>query len=167
MNRVFKTKWSVAHQEYVVTDEKHATKTKAAKSTVALALSAVMLTVAGTASAAFVQPSHAFDNVNWHNDAEYMKDWGLRAMNADHAYTLGFYGQGVTLGIVDSGTLLTHSQLEGQVIDTAIKGNYGSSGHRYQPWNSLNWATTITTTSGDSTKRGIPSTANPATGQPM
>lgn len=23
MNRVFKTKWSVAHQEYVVTDEKH------------------------------------------------------------------------------------------------------------------------------------------------
>ena len=139
MNRVFKTKWSVAHQEYVVTDEKHATKTKAAKSAVALAVSAVMLAVAGTASAAFVQPSHAFDNVNWHNDAEYMKDWGLRAMNADHAYTLGFYGQGVTLGIVDSGTLLTHSQLEGQVIDTAIKGNYGSSGHRYQPWNSLNW----------------------------
>lgn len=25
MNRVFKTKWSVAHQEYVVTDEKHTT----------------------------------------------------------------------------------------------------------------------------------------------
>ncbi len=38
MNRVFKTKWSVAHQEYVVTDEKHASKTKAAKSVVALAV---------------------------------------------------------------------------------------------------------------------------------
>lgn len=138
MNRVFKTKWSTAHQQYVVTDEHHATKGKASKSAVALAVAALMM-AAGAASAAFVQPSHAYDNVNWRNDAEYMKDWGLRAMNADHAYTLGFYGQGVTLGIVDSGTLLTHSQLEGQLIDTAITGNYGSSGHRYQPWSNLNW----------------------------
>lgn len=138
MNRVFKTKWSTAHQQYVVTDEHHATKGKASKSAVALAVAALMM-AAGAASAAFVQPSHTYDNVNWRNDAEYMKDWGLRAMNADHAYTLGFYGQGVTLGIVDSGTLLTHSQLEGQLIDTAITGNYGSSGHRYQPWSNLNW----------------------------
>ena len=34
MNRVFKTKWSAAHQQYVVTDEHHATKGKAAKSAV-------------------------------------------------------------------------------------------------------------------------------------
>ena len=31
MNRVFKTKWSAAHQQYVVTDEHHATKGKASK----------------------------------------------------------------------------------------------------------------------------------------
>lgn len=37
MNRVFKTKWSTAHQQYVVTDEHHATKGKASKSAVALA----------------------------------------------------------------------------------------------------------------------------------
>ena len=43
MNRVFKTKWSVAHQEYVVTDEKHTTKTKAAKSAVALAVAALII----------------------------------------------------------------------------------------------------------------------------
>ena len=42
MNRVFKTKWSVAHQEYVVTDEQHTTKGKAAKSAVALAVAALM-----------------------------------------------------------------------------------------------------------------------------
>ena len=36
MNRVFKTKWSAAHQQYVVTDEHHATKGKAAKSAVAI-----------------------------------------------------------------------------------------------------------------------------------
>lgn len=35
MNRVYKTKWSAAHQQYVVTDEHHATKGKAAKSTLA------------------------------------------------------------------------------------------------------------------------------------
>ena len=43
MNRVFKTKWSAAHQQYVVTDEHHATKGKAAKSAVALAVAAFMI----------------------------------------------------------------------------------------------------------------------------
>ena len=38
MNRVYKTKWSAAHQQYVVTDEHHATKGKAAKSTLAIAV---------------------------------------------------------------------------------------------------------------------------------
>ena len=50
MNRVFKTKWSAAHQQYVVTDEHHATKGKSSKSAVALAVSALML-AAGSASA--------------------------------------------------------------------------------------------------------------------
>ena len=139
MNRVFRTKWSAAHQTYVVTDEHHAAKGKAGKSAVALAVSALLLAVAGSASAAFVQPNHDYDNVDWRKDAEFMKDWGLRAMNSDHAYKLGFHGQGVTLGIVDSGTLLTHSQLDGQLIDTAITGKYGSTGNRYQQWSGLNW----------------------------
>lgn len=43
MNRVFKTKWSAAHQQYVVTDEHHATKGKAAKSAVAIAVAAFMM----------------------------------------------------------------------------------------------------------------------------
>ena len=38
MNRVYKTKWSAAHQQYVVTDEHHATKGKASKSAVAIAV---------------------------------------------------------------------------------------------------------------------------------
>lgn len=61
MNRVFKTKWSVAHQEYVVTDEKHTTKTKSTKSAVALAVAAMMF-AAGTASASFVDTSFVADN---------------------------------------------------------------------------------------------------------
>ena len=55
MNRVFKSKWSVAHQEYVVTDENHRSRGKAAKSAVALAVTALMLG-AGAASAAYVDP---------------------------------------------------------------------------------------------------------------
>lgn len=55
MNRVFKTRWSSAHQEYVVTDEHHANKGKASKSAVALAVSALIL-AAGSVSAAY-QPS--------------------------------------------------------------------------------------------------------------
>ena len=43
MNRVFKTKWSAAHQQYVVTDEHHTTKGKAAKSAVAIAVAAFMM----------------------------------------------------------------------------------------------------------------------------
>ena len=54
MNRVFKTKWSAAHQQYVVTDEHHATKGKASKSAVALAVAAFMM--AAGAQAAYVEP---------------------------------------------------------------------------------------------------------------
>ena len=54
MNRVYKTKWSAAHQQYVVTDEHHATKGKAAKSAVALAVAALMM--AAGAQAAYMDP---------------------------------------------------------------------------------------------------------------
>ena len=127
MNRVFKTKWSVAHQEYVVTDEKHASKTKAAKSVVALAVAALMLG-AGAASAAYMAPKAGSQDPgfvansstqldaakkSWET-AEYKKDWGLTAMNASSAYALGYHGQGVAVGVMDSGALLQkHSELAG------------------------------------------------------
>lgn len=92
MNRVFKTKWSVAHQEYVVTDEKHTTKTKSTKSAVALAVAAMMF-AAGTASASFVDTSFVADNPfvfqqakKSFETAEYQKNWGLSAMKASSAY---------------------------------------------------------------------------------
>ena len=54
MNRVYKTKWSAAHQQYVVTDEHHATKGKAAKSTLAIAVASIMM--ATGAQAAYMEP---------------------------------------------------------------------------------------------------------------
>lgn len=139
MNRVFKTKWSVAHQEYVVTDEKHTTKTKAAKSAVALAVAALMLG-AGVASAAYMEPGFVAKNStqleqakeSWET-AEYKKDWGLGAMHASTAYALGYHGQGVKVGVMDSGALLQkHPELSGGRFTAAsAKGEYGSDGNRY------------------------------------
>lgn len=146
MNRVFKTKWSVAHQEYVVTDEKHTTKTKAAKSVVALAVAALMLG-AGAASAAYMAPKAGSQDPgfvansstqldaakkSWET-AEYKKDWGLTAMNASSAYALGYHGQGVAVGVMDSGALLQkHSELAGDRFHASHnQGQYGSTGNRY------------------------------------
>lgn len=58
MNRVYKTKWSAAHQQYVVTDEHHATKGKASKSAVAIAVAALMM--AAGAQAAYYEGDTSF-----------------------------------------------------------------------------------------------------------
>ena len=145
MNRVFKTKWSVAHQEYVVTDEKHTTKTKAAKSAVARAVAALMLG-AGAASAAYMAPKGGSQDPgfvannstqvdaakeSWET-AEYNKNWGLKAMKASSAYALGYYGQGVKVGMMDSGFLTTHQELSGDRWHTVkFEGTYSQSGERY------------------------------------
>ena len=140
MNRVFKTKWSVAHQEYVVTDEKHTTKTKTAKSAVALAVAALMLG-AGVASAAYMDPGFVAKNStqleqakkSWET-AEYQKDWGLAAMNASTAYALGYHGQNTAVAVMDSGALLQkHPELAGDRFHAShATGVYGSTGNRYQ-----------------------------------
>ena len=139
MNRVFKTKWSTAHQQYVVTDEHHATKGKAAKSAVALAISALMLG-AGAASAAYMEKGFvATSNANlaeaqksWQSE-EYQKDWGLEALHASSAYALGYNGKGVAVGVMDSGALLQkHPELAGDRFHASHnKGQYGSTGNRY------------------------------------
>ena len=137
MNRVYKTKWSAAHQQYVVTDEHHATKGKAAKSAVALAVAGLMM--AAGASAAYVEPgfkatsSRNYDAAvqSWET-AEYKAPWGLTAMKASKAYALGYHGQGVKLGIMDSGALTSHPDFaEGRLGVTEVTGTYGQSGNRY------------------------------------
>lgn len=148
MNRVYKTRWSVARQQYVVTDEEHASKGKASKSVVALAVAAAAALTAGIASAAYVpapyadqnlgtsafeDPGKIGDKASWETD-EYKKDWGLTAMNASSAYALGYHGQGVALGVMDSGALLqAHPELAGDRFHAShASGVYGSTGNRYQ-----------------------------------
>lgn len=141
MNRVFKTRWSVARQQYVVTDEEHASKGKASKSVVALAVAAAAALTAGAASAAYVEPGFvaqsAYDvekaTASWET-AEYLDDWGLKALNASSAYALGYNGSGIAVGVMDSGALLyKHPDLNGDRFHAVTVDNqhYGSSGNRY------------------------------------
>lgn len=141
MNKVFKTKWSSIRQQYVVTDEHHAAKGKASKSAVALAVASILMIGAGAASAAYL-PGYMTPDLQSNlskalpsiETAEYQKDWGLAAMNSSTAYALGFSGQGVAVGVMDSGALLqTHPDLAGDRFHAVkVPGlAYGSTGERY------------------------------------
>ena len=138
MNRIFKTKWSDSHKQYVVTDENHSNKGKTAKSAVTLAVSALML-VAGAASATYMEPGFKAQDAaqmgqaktSWET-AEYQKNWGLSALKASTAYALGFHAQSVKVGMMDSGILTTHKELSGDRWHTvAASGEFTHDGERY------------------------------------
>ncbi len=53
---------------------------------------------------------------NNYRSAEFNRQYGLGQTNADAAYQRGFWGQGVTVGIVDSGMLTSHIDLRDRVV---------------------------------------------------
>lgn len=64
---------------------------------------------------------------------EYLRSWGLTAQDASTAYALGYYGQGVTVGIMDSGVQAEHMEFTGgRFIPVVQQGVYGTSGYRYR-----------------------------------
>src|ERR1700748_2156363 len=64
--------------------------------------------------------------------AEYLRSWGLTAQKASTAYALGYYGQGVTVGIMDSGFQTAHPEFQGgRFVPIVTQGTYGTSGYRY------------------------------------
>lgn len=141
MNRIFKTLWSSVRQGYVVTNETHASKGKASKSLVAasVALAALGMANAGTASASYADPGFtAASNMNlnsarasWETN-EYRANWGLTAQKASAAYALGYHGQGVKVGMMDSGFLKSHSELTGERWHgVTASGKYEHDGERY------------------------------------
>ena len=139
MNKTFKTIWNDARRCFIVANEAQKSHGKPSKSAVALAVAATALfsTVAG---AAYVEPGFVAQNSaqvkdavqSWETD-EYKKDWGLGAMHASKAYALGYHGQGVAVGVMDSGALLQkHPELAGDRFHASeADSHYGSSGDRY------------------------------------
>ncbi|WP_446434494.1 autotransporter domain-containing protein [Pseudomonas sp. 1152_12] len=62
---------------------------------------------------AYVEQGRLNDAASWHNE-EFKLNWGLAAVGADHAYARGLSGNGVRVGIFDSGVNLHHSEFAGK-----------------------------------------------------
>ena len=131
MNKAFRTIWNDVRQTFVTTSEIQVTHGKSAKSSVGLCVAAALFVMGGCAAASYAEPGLVGDKISWETP-EYQADWGLQAMNASTAYSLGFNGQGLTVGVMDSGALLSHPDLAGgRITGTVVSGTYGSNGNRY------------------------------------
>ncbi len=140
MNHIYKTRWSPVRQAWVVAHEKSAAHTKSTAKGLTL-LGTTLLLASTLASAAYVEPGQiGKDQAHTWETPEYAgviyKDdhtevgsmWGLRAMNASSAYSLGYHGQNVTLGVMDSGALLTHPDFSPDRFKaTHITGNFAKT----------------------------------------
>lgn len=138
MNKTFKTLWNDVRRCYIVANEAQKTHGKPSKAAVvAVAVAAAM--GATVASAAYVDPGVVAQNSSqvehakktWET-SEYNGDWGLKAINASTAYALGYHGQGVTIGVVDSGIAMSHQEFQGDRWHTVTAtGQYSSTDTRY------------------------------------
>lgn len=139
MNKTFKILWNEVRRCYIVANETQKTHGKPSKAAV-LAVAVTAALGASAASAAYHELGFVAQNKSefsaakqsWES-AEYKKDWGLGAMNASSAYALGYHGQGVAVGVMDSGALLQkHPELAGDRFHaSSADAHYGSSGQRY------------------------------------
>lgn len=138
MNKLFKTLWSESRQTYVVTNETQRTHGK--PKTCVLAVAVTLSALLALPAQAYVEKGQVADSPSTMSQAvaswqskEFKKDWGLTAMKAANAYALGFHGQGVKLGVMDSGALLqSHPDLRGERFHaTTAQGTYSRTGNRY------------------------------------
>ena len=138
MNKTFKTIWNDARRSYIVTNEAQKTHGKPSKSSLVLAVAAAAALFAGTASAAYVEQGQLGSTSSWESDeygtatATKAGQHGLTHINASTAYAEGYTGKGVLIGVVDSGALLSHSELSGgRIFGVTASGTYSKDGTRY------------------------------------
>ena len=80
---------------------------------------------------AYQEQGQSGNTSSWES-AEYLKDWGLVSMNASTAYAMGFNGSGVNIGVMDSGVLMSHPEIQDGRIHTVVStGQYSKDGMRY------------------------------------
>ena len=73
-------------------------------------------------------PSLSFDELKAKYEAhyEYQNQWGLSSINASHAYARGATGEGITIGITDSGLDITHEEINSAKIATDSALSYSN-----------------------------------------
>ncbi|MEE7559705.1 S8 family serine peptidase, partial [Xanthomonas sp. Kuri4-2] len=75
---------------------------------------ALALGSAGQAAAQAAQDGGSVGDPDSWVTEEFQADWGLSAINAQYAYARGLSGQGVRLGLFDSGVALSHPEFAGK-----------------------------------------------------
>ena len=68
----------------------------------------------GLPSFAILPPPNPSDGINYQN-REFRKGGGLDNIKADAAYQRGYFGQGVTVAVIDSGLRTTHREFAGRI----------------------------------------------------
>ncbi|CCG89071.1 autotransporter domain-containing protein [Erwinia piriflorinigrans] len=86
----------------------------------------------------WLMASGAFTNdrpaalISWRKDAEFRAGWPANAMHAEAAYSQGITGEGVRIGVLDSGIDTTHPEFNDPRIHTVITlGNYADNGYQF------------------------------------
>jgi subtilase-type serine protease len=81
----------------------------------------------GFSAAATAQESGEIGNPDSWITTEFLADWGLGAIGAQHAYARGLTGQGIKLGVLDTGTSSTHSEFagSGRLYPVTFSYDYG------------------------------------------
>ena len=139
MNRTYKTVWNAKKGQLVVANETQKAKGKTGKTLTVLAVAVAAAMGATVVSAAYVDPGVVAQNSSqveqakktWET-AEYNKNWGLTAQKASSAYALGYHGQGVKVGQMDSGIRKGHVELSGDRWHAvSASGEYTHDGERY------------------------------------
>ena len=69
----------------------------------------------GSLSYVILPPPSSTTAINYRT-TEFNRQYGLNQIGADHAYQRGYFGQGVTVGIVDTGMLTTHTDLTANLV---------------------------------------------------
>lgn len=103
--------------------------------------SAAVLLVATASSGALAQETPPYVNADgtgtydlqaamqsWRDDPEFQGNWGLKAMNADGAYALGITGNGVRIGVFDSGILSSHQEFVGGRLNLIYVEGFSTEG---------------------------------------
>ena len=144
MNKTFKTLWNDVRRCYIVANEAQKTHGKPSKAAVVAVVVAAAMG-ATVASAAYVEPGIVAQNsAQWKDPntkatwetKEYQENWGLTAQKASSAYALGYHGQGVKVGQMDSGIKQDHQELSGDRWHAVhASGEYTHDGERYPQYN--------------------------------
>ena len=69
----------------------------------------------GSFHSVILPPPNPSDGLNYRT-AEFRRSYGLDHINADAAYQRGYFGQGVTVAVLDSGMLTSHVDLRNNVV---------------------------------------------------